>query len=270
MCRFLAYIGDRAVRMADVVESPEHSLVQQSRHSKESEARVNIDGFGLGWYLADGPGYYKSVLPLGNDLNAKEIASHIQSHAFMAHVRASTVGDSVYYNCHPFRFGAYLFCHNGTFMNFHLGKAKIYSSLRPELQENIKGATDSEYFFHLIMEELLQNPSLSMPKAMKKALQTYHGFFRGNEENLGYAANLLLMDGKQLIVFRTMKNATFRTLYYSTDSYFINNKSEDKLEFLVCSEPLTSIAEHWQEVPEESYLWVNEQLKIETGSLELL
>ena len=88
MCRWLAYTGS-PVLLADVLYTPAHSLIDQSLHSKLGAETTNGDGFGVGWYdAAPLPGVFRSIEPAGNDQNLREIAGHVRSRLFFAHLRA--------------------------------------------------------------------------------------------------------------------------------------------------------------------------------------
>ena len=86
--------------------------------------RRSGDGFGVGWYgVGDrsNPARYRSVNPAWNDWNMRELADHIETPLFLAHIRAA-IGKPVpvqQTNCHPFRHGRWLFVHNGLIDGFH-------------------------------------------------------------------------------------------------------------------------------------------------------
>ena len=113
MCRWLAYSGSPLL-LEQALYAPAHSLIDQSLHSKLGAEATNGDGFGVGWYdEAAKPGVFKSIEPAWNDRNLREVAGHIRSGHFFAHIRAA-IGSAVQQtNCHPFRHGQWLFMHNG-------------------------------------------------------------------------------------------------------------------------------------------------------------
>ena len=76
---------------------------------------LNADGFGVGWYVEDDPvpALFRSVRPAWADANLGELARHIRSPLFLAHVRATTGTPQQQTNCHPFRCGHWLWAHNG-------------------------------------------------------------------------------------------------------------------------------------------------------------
>jgi predicted glutamine amidotransferase len=52
-------------------------------------------------------------MPAWGDPNLRDIAGQIESRLFLAHVRAATGTAVQQTNSHPFRFGRWLFVHNG-------------------------------------------------------------------------------------------------------------------------------------------------------------
>src|SRR3974390_1048749 len=122
MCRWLAYTGS-PVLVCRVLYPPVHSLIDQSLHSRLGAETTNGDGFGVGWYdAAPAPGGFRSIEPAWNDQNLRELAGHISSHLFFAHIRAA-IGSAVQQtNCHPFRHGSLLGVHKAIIPAFSTGK----------------------------------------------------------------------------------------------------------------------------------------------------
>src|SRR5437762_9244965 len=105
MCRWLAYSGAPIV-LEEVLYGGTNSIVDQSLHSRLGAEPTNGDGFGLGWYGAGaGPAVYRSVSPAWSDANLRELAAHVESPLFLAHVRAAIGSPVQETNCHPFRRG---------------------------------------------------------------------------------------------------------------------------------------------------------------------
>src|SRR5215218_5784184 len=120
MCRWMAWSG-QPLLVEELLFKPTHGLIDQSLHSRLGVETTNGDGFGLGWYGAgEGPGIYHSVSPAWGDTNLRELAAHIESPLFLAHVRAAIGSPIQATNCHPFRRGRWLFVHNGFIADFHL------------------------------------------------------------------------------------------------------------------------------------------------------
>ena len=159
MCRFVLYKGP-PLTISSLVTEPTHSLIAQSTASRESEDPLNGDGFGLGWYvptLSDQPAVFRSITPAWNNQNLLDLARVTRSHLILAHVRAATRGLPVTeLNCHPFRFGRYLFMHNGDVGGFPAIRRPLLNSLGDDAFNLIRGSTDSEHLFALFIDELLR------------------------------------------------------------------------------------------------------------------
>jgi glutamine amidotransferase len=113
MCRWLAYSGG-PIRLEELLFEPRQNLIDQSLTSKSAETPTNGDGFGVGWHGArEQPGLFRSVRPAWNDANLRDLAANIESPLFLAHVRATSHATVQETNCHPFRYGRWLFVHNG-------------------------------------------------------------------------------------------------------------------------------------------------------------
>ena len=151
MCRWMGWSGQPVI-VEELLFKPKHGLVDQSLHSRMGVETTNGDGFGMGWYgQGEGPAVYHSVAPAWGDVNLRELASHVESHLFLAHVRATTGTAIQQTNCHPFRHGRWLFVHNGLIAGLRGMRAGADARGRPELFSGIKGSTDSEVLFHLAL-----------------------------------------------------------------------------------------------------------------------
>ena len=152
MCRWLAYSGS-PISLEELLHKPEHSLIDQSLHARLGVETTNGDGFGVGWYGAgiDTPALFRSVEPAWNDRNLREIAGHVESPLFLAHIRASTGTAVQQTNCHPFRYGRWLWVHNGLVREFPRVKRELALAVDESLYAFIEGSTDSELLFYLAL-----------------------------------------------------------------------------------------------------------------------
>src|SRR2546429_7542083 len=151
MCRWLAYSGS-PILLSQALYAPAHSLIDQSLHSKLGAEPTTGDGFGVGWYDATPtPGVFRSIEPAWNDANLRELAAHISSGHFFAHIRAA-IGSAVQQtNCHPFRHGTWLWMHNGFIDGFEAIKRDLILAIDPSLYPEVKGQADTEVLFYLAL-----------------------------------------------------------------------------------------------------------------------
>jgi predicted glutamine amidotransferase len=255
MCRWLAYSGD-PIPIESLVFRRTHSLIDQSLHAQLGATTTNGDGFGLGWYReGDEPGMYRSVHPAWNDRNLRELAAHISSRLFFAHIRASTGTPVQETNAHPFRFGRWLFMHNGLVREFPRLKRDLLLAIDPALIPLIEGSTDSELLFHLTLTFGLEEDAVA-------ALERMAGFVEELGERHGIEhplqMSVAVTDGERIIAARYSSEQQSRSLFFSTDARALKQlyPEVEELQQLsdearaIVSEPLGDLAGAWNEVPE--------------------
>ena len=133
MCRWLAYSGT-PIKLEELLLKREHSLIDQSLHSRMGATTTNGDGFGVGWYdEGETPRVYRSTHPAWNDRNLKELAAGISSPLFFAHIRSSTGSAIQETNTHPFRYGKWLWMHNGLIRDFPKVHRELVKDIDPAL-----------------------------------------------------------------------------------------------------------------------------------------
>lgn len=257
MCRWLAYSGS-TVLLEELLLRPKHSLIDQSLHSRLGAETTNGDGFGIGWYgVGDTPGMFHSTEPAWNDRNLTELARHLASPLVFAHIRASSGGAVQQTNCHPFRFGNWLWMHNGLIREFSTVKRDLAFAVDPSLYPHIEGSTDSELFFHLALTfGLEEDPPAAVERAVGFIEQTGHR--HGVEHPI--QMTVATTDGASIWAFRYSSEHDSRSLFYSTavdtlrdqypDNPALHGLSDDTR--LIVSEPLGDLAGAWNEVPEST------------------
>jgi glutamine amidotransferase len=258
MCRWLAYSGS-PILLEELLYKPAHSLIDQSMHSRLGATTTNGDGFGVGWYTsAATPGVFRAVGPAWSDRNLRELAGHIASPLFVAHIRASTGTAVQQTNCHPFRHGRWLWVHNGVIRDFPKVKRELVLAVDPSLYPAIEGSADSEVMFYLALSFGLEDDP---PAAVERMV----GFIEATGHKHGIPDPLQMTvgtsDGERVWAFRYSSEGRSRSLFYSTKLHTLRQLYPDNPAFqelsedtrLLVSEPLGDLAGAWNEVPESSY-----------------
>ena len=116
MCRHLAYLGQPRT-LHDLVVAPPHSLYEQSWAPRQQRhGTINVDGFGLGWYVESrrAPVRYRRAQPIWTDASFESLAPTISSRGVVAAVRSATPGTAADESAAaPFTHDRWLFSHNG-------------------------------------------------------------------------------------------------------------------------------------------------------------
>ncbi len=261
MCRWLAYSGG-TIRLQELLFEPKHNLIDQSLSSRSAETPTNGDGVGVGWYSKwEKPGLFRSIRPAWNDFNLHDMAANIESHLFIAHVRATSLATVQETNCHPFRYGHWLFAHNGEIFEIEKFRRELFLAIAPEYFENILGTTDSELMFHLALTFGLQTDPEGAVSRMAGYIEKV-AKQNGVDESLWMT--LAISNGIVLYGFRYASDGKAPTLYYShgaDEIYKINpgitGKFGEKARALV-SEPIGTYGEAWLPVPESSMVIIKD------------
>ena len=181
MCRWLAYSGT-PIKLEELLLKRDHSLIDQSLHSRMGATTTNGDGFGVGWYDEDGlPRLYRSTHPAWNDRNLKELAAGISSRLFLAHIRASTGSAIQETNTHPFRYGKWLWMHNGLIREFPRVHRELVNRIDDSLFNSIEGTTDSETMFYLALTFGLESDPVAAVEQMVGVRRGDRGASRDRE-----------------------------------------------------------------------------------------
>ncbi|MEU6226828.1 class II glutamine amidotransferase [Streptomyces sp. NPDC047042] len=263
MCRWIAYSGT-PILLSQVLFKPAHSLIDQSLHSRMGVETTNGDGFGLGWYneyaedTAATPAVLRDVGPAWNNRNLREVAHHVRSGLFFAHIRAATGTAVQQSNCHPFRHGRWMWMHNGMISGFHVLRRDLALAVDPALYPDIEGSTDSELMFYLALTfGLTEDPPGAV--ARMAGLIERKGHEHGIRNPL--QMTVAVADGERMWAFRYSSEGRSRSLFFSTrvdtlralhpDAEFLREVSDETR--LVVSEPLGDLPGAWNAVPEGSY-----------------
>jgi predicted glutamine amidotransferase len=264
MCRWLAYSGS-PILLEELLLKPEYSLIDQSLHARLGVETTNGDGFGVGWYgtNTDTPAVFRSVEPAWNDRNLRELAGYVESPLFLAHIRASTGTAVQQTNCHPFRYGRWLWVHNGLVRDFPRLKRDLALAVDESLYSSIEGSTDSELLFYLAMTlGLVDDPPGAVERMV--GLVEEAGRRHGTEHPLQMTIGTT--DGKSVWAFRYSSERRSRSLYFSTDMRTVREMYPERPRLqevsdetrIIVSEPIVELAGAWNEVPESSYGVVQE------------
>ncbi|MER7707460.1 class II glutamine amidotransferase [Kitasatospora sp. NPDC097605] len=270
MCRWLAYSGS-PIMLEVLLYKPAHSLIDQSLHARMGVETTNGDGFGIGWYPdhhgepdhAVEPAVFRGVGPAWSDQNLRELARCVRSPLFFAHIRASTGTAVQQTNCHPFRFGRWLWMHNGSIRDFAAYKRDLALAVDGSLYPHIEGSTDSELMFYLALTFGLED---DVPGAVERMA----GVVEATAARHGVADPLQMTvavsEGERLWAFRYSSGRASRSLFFSTsvqalralhpDNPVLQLASEDAR--IIVSEPLGDLPGAWNPVPESCYAVVQE------------
>jgi glutamine amidotransferase len=244
MCRLAAYSGPD-ITLAKFLLAPGHGLMEQSWAPREMrEARLNADGYGFGWFAADGcAATYRIPMPIWTDANLPSLARSLTARQWLANVRSASDRMPVNpFNTMPFAEDRLLYMHNGFVQDFALAlRPQLRRTLEPQFESGIHGNTDSEYMFALLRQlRAQQAPGEPLENSLVE-LCTSLAQWLGDTKAL---LNFVVGDGQSLYAVRHALNGECPSLYCCV------GEADYPGGVLVASEPMTdaacwsSIAEH--------------------------
>jgi predicted glutamine amidotransferase len=261
MCRWMGWLG-QPVLIDELLFKTQHGIVDQSLHSRMGAETTNGDGFGLGWYGAgEGPGVYHGVAPAWGDTNLRELAAHIESPLFVAHVRAAIGSPVQQTNCHPFRRGRWLFVHNGYIADFARLRRDLMLVIEPDQFAEVQGSTDTEVVFHLALTLGLETDPIG-------ALERTVGLIEATAAEHAVAAPVQgtfgVSDGMSLWAVRYATEGPARSLFASADVDTVKRLHPENPRLqrlsegdrLIVSEPFADLPGAWHEIPEATAVCV--------------
>jgi len=286
MCRALAYLG-KPVALESLIFAPDSSLVRQT-YAPRMLGKPSLAGFGMAaWdetsFRPNEPFVYRTTTLPSFDPNLHHLTAKLRPSSLIAHVRgvplvgSPAVGPQ---NLHPFRYPDFslAMAHNGDLARFDEMKFDLLEYVKPEIAGAIRGTTDSEWIYALLMSQLEDPTADQDASSIQKAVEITLSLLRDARTRRGIEAsssvNLFLCDGNDLFATRfafdygrnldqlPYPDPEFLSLWYTIGNDYGRHDEEWKMiggseastSAIVASEPLTSDVSTWVEVPEYSML----------------
>jgi gamma-glutamyl hercynylcysteine S-oxide hydrolase len=238
MCRLLAYWGT-PIRATSIVVDPPHALLAQCTAAREqTSGHENPDGWGFGWFTADGgrPERYRSTTPMPADVDGLARLAELTSDRFIAHIRHKSPGSPTELAGNaPFVEGGWMFAHNGFVEGYRKGvREQLHDRLTPRRAGGLQGDADSEVLFALVLDRLDagDSPTEAVIGVISALAPT------------GGKYNVVLTDGRQLIASRW------------GNSLHLRRGDPAHGSVVVASEPYDD-GEGWQPIPDHSLVCVD-------------
>lgn len=284
MCRLYGMHASHPTKIeCDLVRS-QNSLIRQSEEDRRGLA--NPDGWGIGLVTEHEILCTRDVDPAFEDLEDYRRATHtVRPLAAIAHVRLATVGKPSYENTHPFRWENSLLAHNGHIPDFDAVRPLLLEELEEEQRAAIRGETDSEHFFRLLLSQMSRMDGTSrldgdeaaesekMLEVLRRSAEQVRGWIDeaggGEERELGL--NVLWTIGREFVgsrlcasLYRIEREAPLECDLCG-ERHAEPPSSEGYRQVVVASERLTG--EDWTEVPESSVFRIDPAIGFEIGPL---
>ncbi len=254
MCRLFGQISDAHRTACEPLCSAENALRTQSH--------LHPHGWGIAWYGARGPRVRRGVMPAHADRDFVAAGKRASSRVVLAHVRDASVGRVALENTHPFVEGPWVFAHNGTVARYKRSRAvreALLAALSPERRARLRGETDSERCFQLLLTRLdlrgaATHPSLEDVRvAMAETVALVRAIADRGEHRS--TLNFLASDGRLLCACRHGKPLQ------------LSLPRPGRALVALASEPIGRSG--WEPVPEDGFVGVDRRLRVLRATLSV-
>ena len=265
MCRLYGMQATHPTQIHCELLHVQNSLFHQAR--EDEQGFENPHGWGIG-VVEDGKVRCKRQSDPAHESEKYRSASfRAYAKTAVAHVRRATVGKPRIENTHPFRTTNSFLAHNGHVDSFDKVGPKIREYLPKRRRKSIRGSTDSEHFFKLVLTEYEDHSAPSMKEALQRATALLRGWIRETDSKGegGLGLNILWVHDGKLAGTKLDRPLWYRQRTASTECEncgdFHANAGDDSYRSIeLASEKLT--INGWTRVPDASVFWIDDDLSI--------
>jgi glutamine amidotransferase len=264
VARLFGFIGNRDELGSRVLLEHADALVV-------SRGSAPALGWGVGFYQFGEVLLRRRPLDERETIQPSQLTDQLKTDLLIGHVRNPTVGNLRTENTHPFRYRQWLFAQTGTVQGFDSLRERLLETQPEFLTPNVRGDTDSELFFYLILSYLHDQGQLESTApsrdAIGSAVRSSLGFVdRLCEEHgvPGPRGDALLTDGEQLLaIHRSGKMATLTVdrkedverLLGVDSGKAARPQNLDRARTSVVASELPELPRGWTRAEQNSLLW---------------
>ena len=234
-----------------------------------SNTAQRADGWGVGSYQTGEVLLRRKPTEPRETIQVADLVQGLRTDCAVVHLRSATVGARSLENTHPFRYRQWLFAHTGSIPGFVAQRAALLEQIPEHLARNVRGETDSEVFFHLILGEIHRTGRLDDPELDRASIV---GAVRGAVVAIDATAkrfeqppavlNCILTNGHVVLALRRGKPMNWMRRLGIRDCAVCRKRPDvsgrearrvdhETLKYVLITSDHTETAEGWFEVPNE-------------------
>jgi glutamine amidotransferase len=265
LARLFGFIGNRD-------ELGARALIEHKAALTVHRGEAAALGWGVGFYQFGEVLLRRRPLDERETIQPSQLVEQLKTDLLIGHVRNPTVGNLRTENTHPFRYRQWLFAQTGTLQRFDALRSRLLETQPEFLTPNVRGDTDSELFFYLVLSYLHDQSQLevgavnkaSIGSALRSALEFVDRLCdeQGLPRQLGDA---LLTDGDRLVaVHRSGQMATLSIDRQEDVEHLLGVDSNrasrpqnlDRARCTVVASEVTELPRGWVRAGPNSLLWL--------------
>jgi predicted glutamine amidotransferase len=285
MSRLFAFVANDPDRVRCALYPARKLLVADAQ---ASDPPATFDGWGIGFFQGGEVLLQRRPKPPTEPVDFYALTRDLRTDVIVGHVRAGTVGKPKNENTHPFRFRSWLFAHHGTIPAFDSIRDELLNDVPDFLRRNIRGQTDSEHLFHLLLAFLhdasklddvnvttaVVAEALRSTTALIDRMVTKHGHDPRSE------CDIALTNGRILLATRRGRPVYYNHTTSIKDCPVCRDQTPEfgrepkridhehlRSVVIVADPPATPPGAPWQEIPDGSIISVSHELGVELTAL---
>lgn len=222
-------------------------------------------GWGVGFYQFGEVLLRRRHLEHTLELDPGVMTKDVKAEVLVGHVRKPTVGNLRTENTHPFRYHEWLFAQIGTPAAFAEIRPQLLDRLPTFLRSNVRGDTDSEVLFHLVLSGLLEKGQLDTlhASASETATALRESLRIVNEvcsvaSLPAYCGDILLTNGERVLAVHQSGHMGYRLVNSAEEVHeYLAEGSErvphaGRVHCCAVASELEALPERWIWVPNNS------------------
>lgn len=159
MARLVGFIGNRPDLGSRALALEEQAFMVRVPEVSDTAAPAGAEGpgsvsWGIGFYQGGEILLKRRPFDERRALSLSDILKDVKAEVLVGHVRTATVGSLRTENTHPFRYRQWLFAQTGTVPSFNRLRGRLLESMPQFLARDVRGDTDAEIVFHLLLSFL--------------------------------------------------------------------------------------------------------------------
>ncbi len=282
MCRLFGFHS--------AIDSSVHRSLIAAENALARQSERHGDGWGLSYYIDGVPHLIRNDQRALGDSIYREVSAVVSTRTFIAHIRKATIGRVNVLNSHPFQHGRWSFAHNGEVTGYSTDAAVrkyLLNRVDHRFRRYILGETDSEVLFFIFLSRLHSrvgpliniSPSLdAVTSALRDTVADVVRSFDDTNEK-PHRLNILVSNGDLLVGYRYREQlhcSTYKTQCPERgtcpmfDPAMCESKPQRGSELrhlIVASEPVAEGPNVWEEVPENTFVGLDQNLRFQRGQL---
>jgi predicted glutamine amidotransferase len=210
-----------------------------------AQSRLHPDGWGMARFSERGPEVVKEPVDASQSAVLARCSGWSREPLLLAHIRKGSVGGRTMENTHPFLLDGWVFEHNGTIDVLD----QVLARLSPASRSRLRGGTDSEAFFLLMVQSMEETGD--PVEGIAGAVRFLHEI-RGPQTT---ALNFIMCDGRRIYL---LNSAFVRADYYALHCL----PDEDGKGMTFASRPLHQ-DRGWSRLEKHTLLVVDRELNVQ-------